>query len=117
MIFQYEFVEHVPEKMKEGILYISLPFSTAMHLCPCGCGNEVVTKLSPERWKLTFDGETVSLYPSIGNWSFECKSHYWIINNKIEFARKFTKKEISEVQKKDIEVKKKYYIKNKKKEN
>jgi hypothetical protein len=58
------------------------------------CGNEVVTPLSPRDWKLIFDGETVSLDPSIGNWSFSCQSHYWIRRNKIVSARRWSKHEI-----------------------
>lgn len=87
MIYRFEFVTHVPDKMEADILYISIPFSTVLHLCPCGCGNEVVTKISPSRWKLMFDGETVSLSPSIGNWYFPCQSHYWIKENRIIFVR------------------------------
>ncbi|WP_245801874.1 DUF6527 family protein [Chitinophaga sancti] len=37
-------------------------------------------------FKLTYDGETVSLHPSIGNWQFNCKSHYWINKDVIRFA-------------------------------
>ncbi|WP_353963011.1 DUF6527 family protein [Streptomyces sp. NBC_00365] len=36
----------------------------------CGCGRKVVTPLAPQEWKLTLDGVSVSLHPSIGNWSF-----------------------------------------------
>ena len=54
----------------------------------------MVTPLSPAAWSLFFDGETVSLSPSIGNWGFKCKSHYWITNNRIEWARKWDKEEI-----------------------
>jgi hypothetical protein len=46
-----------------------------------------VTPFSPKDWKLIFYGESVSLYPSIGNWNFPCKSHYWITKNSIEPAR------------------------------
>lgn len=45
-----------------------------------------MTPLTPADWKLTFDGETVSLYPSIGNWNFPCRSHYWLTKNRIEWA-------------------------------
>ncbi len=45
-----------------------------------------MTPLTPTDWKLTFDGETVSLHPSIGNWNFPCRSHYWIRNNRVEWA-------------------------------
>jgi hypothetical protein len=60
----------------------------------CGCNNEVVTPLSPTDWQLTFDGESVSLNPSIGNWSFKCKSHYWIVKDTIKMVRKWSDDEI-----------------------
>lgn len=53
-----EFVESFPTPMEPGVLYVSGIFSTAGHICPCGCGREVVTKLSPVRWKVVFDGES-----------------------------------------------------------
>ncbi len=81
-----DFVEYIPAETREGVLYISIPFATATHRCACGCGNVVVTPLTPTDWRLTFDGETVSLNPSIGNWSFLCRSHYWIANNRVRWA-------------------------------
>ncbi len=90
----HEFVEYIPDVLHDGTLYISIRFATALHKCCCGCGNEVVTPISPRDWKLIFDGETVSLDPSIGNWSFPCQSHYWIRRNKVVLARRWTKHEI-----------------------
>ena len=81
--FRPEFVEFIPENLKPGVLYISIEYSTASHLCPCGCGQKVITPIRPDQWTLTWDGETVSLSPSIGNWGFSCKSHYWIRENRI----------------------------------
>jgi hypothetical protein len=83
---QHQFVEFIPEAIDEGILYVSIPYATAVHKCVCGCGNEVVTPLSPKDWQLTFNGKAVSLSPSIGNWNFACRSHYWIKNNHIEHS-------------------------------
>lgn len=94
MRLQHKFVEEIPEHPESGTLYISLEYGTAIHKCCCGCGNEVVTPLSPKQWKLIFDGENVSLYPSIGNWSTPCQSHYWITNSEVEWARKWTAEEI-----------------------
>jgi hypothetical protein len=108
-MLQHKFVEFIPEKIEDGILYISIGYCTAIHNCVCGCGNEVVTPLSPTDWKLTFDGKTVSLYPSIGNWSFECQSHYWIKKNRIEFADGWSRKKILSGRKSDIKAKKEYY--------
>lgn len=94
-IIQHKFVEYIPRNLEDGILYISIEYHTASHLCACGCGNLVVTPITPTDWKLTFDGRTVTLYPSIGNWNFPCKSHYWIKNNKIIIARKWEDWEIN----------------------
>lgn len=80
-----EYITYVPEKMGQGILYISREFETALHLCLCGCGNEVVTPLSENGWILTESKGKVSLYPSIGNYSLPCRSHYVITQNKANF--------------------------------
>jgi hypothetical protein len=86
MILQHKFVEIIPDELEEGVLYISLQYCTAIHKCACGCGKEAVTPISPKDWRITFDGKTVTLNPSIGNWNFECKSHYLIINSQVRFA-------------------------------
>lgn len=106
--FQIEFVDSVPEIIKERTLYVSIPFSTAIHLCPCGCKEEVVTKIAPHRWSMTYDGETVSLYPSVGNWSLPCKSHYWIKKNKVVWAESWSTKRIEKVREKEKKENKKY---------
>jgi hypothetical protein len=94
---RHMFVEYMPEKLEENTLYISIKYATTIHLCPCGCGNKVVAPLSPNDWSLTFDGLSISLSPSIGNWSFPCKSHYWIREDKIVWSRKYSRQEIDEV--------------------
>ncbi len=94
VVLAYEFVEFIPDELKERTLYISVTYCTAVHKCCCGCGREVVTPLSPRAWQLTFDGKTVSLYPSIGSWNLPCQSHYFITKNKAVWAPKWTKKQI-----------------------
>lgn len=105
----HKFVKFIPNELEDDILYISLDFCTVVHKCCCGCGNEVVTPISPTDWKLIFDGESISLYPSIGNWNFDCKSHYWIKNNKIKWARKWSKEDINIGRQQEYLAKKKYY--------
>ena len=70
---QPKFVEFIPEHLDVGILYVSRRYSTAAHLCCCGCGLEVVTPLNPAKWRLTEHARAVSLAPSIGSWSFPCQ--------------------------------------------
>jgi hypothetical protein len=94
MNMRHEFVESAPEHLEDGCLYISLKYSTALHNCCCGCGNEVVTELSPNNWKLTQNGGQISLRPSIGNWDFPCQSHYWITDSKVRWAERWSKDQI-----------------------
>lgn len=91
----HRFVTYIPERLEPGVVYVSIEFATVVHTCCCGCGSEVVTPLSPNDWKLIFDGETISLTPSIGNWSFPCQSHYWITLNTVRWARRWTPEEIA----------------------
>jgi hypothetical protein len=75
----------------------------------CGCGVEVVTPISPTDWRITFDGETVSLFPSIGNWSYPCRSHYWIKRGKVIWAEDWSDEEIRHARDRDRLRKRKYY--------
>jgi len=109
---KHEFVEFIPDHLEAGVLYISLKYGTAFHKCCCGCGKDVVTPLSPTDWKLIFDGKAVSLYPSIGNWSFECKSHYWIENGKVEWAELMSDDLIEAGRRHDRLRKERYYSQN-----
>ena len=61
----HTFVEEIPQLLEPATCYVSIRYATAAHLCPCRCGHEVNTPISPTDWALTFDGETVSLHPSI----------------------------------------------------
>ena len=93
----HRLVTQIPEELEDGVLYVSMQFGTVVHKCACGCGEEVVTPLGPSEWQLTYDGKTISLAPSIGNWGFPCRSHYWIERNNVQWARGFTSMEVSEV--------------------
>lgn len=106
---EHRFVEFIPEVLDEGVLYVSIAYKTALHKCACGCGREVVTPLSPTFWRMTFDGETISLFPSIGNWNFPCHSHYWIERNRVHWAPTWTNEEIAEARRNDEEIRARYY--------
>jgi len=109
MKLKHKFVDYIPDIIKDGILYISLDYGTVIHKCVCGCGNEVNTPLTPNDWKMTYNGEDITLKPSIGNWSFECKSHYWITNNEIEWSVKWSKNEIQQVREFENSERQDYY--------
>ena len=46
------FVTYVPQRLEPGKLYVSLEYSTAVHLCACGCGTKTVTPLAVNGWVL-----------------------------------------------------------------
>lgn len=89
-----QFVEFIPEAPAPGKLYISIEYGTALHKCCCGCGNDVVTPITPNDWKVIYDGVAVSLHPSIGNWHLPCQSHYWIEDSRVIAAPKWTKEQV-----------------------
>lgn len=109
MRLAHKFVEEIPDDLDAGILYVSMRFGTVVHKCACGCGEEVVTPLGPAEWQLTYDGRTVSLAPSIGNWSFACRSHYWIEGGNVRWARGFSGAEVARVRQKARTRRESYY--------
>lgn len=90
------FTDVVPKPIEDGRIYISLKYRTVIHKCACGCGSEINTPLHPTGWAFVYNGLTVSLRPSVGNWSEECQSHYWIENNKVHWSRRWSTREILE---------------------
>jgi hypothetical protein len=96
-----EFVEFMPKELQSGKLYVSMIYATTQHLCACGCGVKVVLPLSPAEWNLRFDGESVSISPSVGNWEYSCRSHYWIEKNRVRWAGTWTETQIEAGRKRD----------------
>jgi hypothetical protein len=98
---EHKFVHYIPQELEPGVIYISMDYATAAHSCCCGCGEQVITPFTPTDWKLTFDGETVSLWPSIGNWNFRCQSHYIIRNSRIVGAEPWSDKKVEHGRRRD----------------
>ena len=94
MKVETEFVESIPGILRPNVIYVCIPCKVVSHLCPCGCGNEVVTPLTPFDWSVTYDGKHVSLWPSIGGWHLKCRSHYFIRKGEVAWAGKMTKRAI-----------------------
>jgi hypothetical protein len=79
-------VKFLPQELDSGILYFSKKYGIAGHLCPCGCGNKVITPIGRTEWHLKVKNDKPTLYPSLGNWQLSCRSHYWIIDGEIEWS-------------------------------
>lgn len=106
---RHEFIESVPAEREEGVIYVSIPFATAVHNCLCGCGMKVVTPIKPHKWVLTYDGETIGLDPSVGNWSFPCQSHYVIRRGRVIGSGPMDKGEVAAVRARDESLRQQHY--------
>ncbi|MGC7405377.1 DUF6527 family protein [Pandoraea pneumonica] len=107
--FKYEWVTSIPEVLQPGIVYVARAGDVAGHACACGCAREVITPLSPTDWTLTFDRRGVTLDPSIGNWAFACRSHYFIIDGAVVWASGMSAKAIAHGRQRDKRRKQIYY--------
>lgn len=106
---EHSFVKHLPDRLEPGLLYVSMDYATASHSCCCGCGKEVVTPFTPTDWKMTFDGEAISLNPSVGNWNLPCRSHYVIESGRVTEAGPWTNEEVQAERKRDKAAKARFY--------
>ena len=96
-----EWVEDMPETMGPGKLYISVKHRLTEHVCACGCGEEVSLPLGRSEWRLVYDGDSISILPSVGNWRLPCKSHYVIKENRTIWCTRWTEKQILEGRNRD----------------
>lgn len=106
---EHQFVQNIPSCLAPGVLYVSMEYGTAIHSCCCGCGEEVVTPFTPTDWRMTFDGETISLWPSVGNWNLPCRSHYVIKCGRVIEAGPWSDKKIAAERQRDNIAKAHYY--------
>jgi hypothetical protein len=74
---QIKYSVHIPVFLEENTLYVSREFEMAIHICPCGCNQEVATPLNEEGWQLSAEAGP-TLKPSIKN--RDCKAHYFLTN-------------------------------------
>lgn len=107
--FRHEVVGSIPEVLKPNTLYVTTDADVAGHLCACGCGREVITPLSPTDWSVSFERRGATLYPSIGNWAFPCRSHYFISDGAVVWARNMSDKAIAQGRRRDKARKQRYY--------
>jgi hypothetical protein len=103
------FVKGIPRDLEPGVLYVSMEYATVVHSCCCGCGHEVVTPLTPTDWMLTYNGEAISLAPSVGNWNLPCQSHYVIRDNRVIEMGRWNKRQIEAEQRRDKAAKAEHY--------
>lgn len=106
---EHRFVESFPEPLVPGILYVSMGYGSVAHSCCCGCGAEVVLPLTPTDWNITYDGETISLHPSVGSWTLPCRSHYVIRRDKVIAAPPWSEAQVAAERQRDRRAKARYF--------
>ena len=107
--FEMQIVHRIPVILQPGLLYVCFDCNVVVHLCACGCSEKVVLPIDPQFWSVRYDGETVTISPSIGNYQYPCKSHYWIRENKVIWVDDFA---LAGKQKKTKKRKKKRWMEN-----
>ena len=95
MNFEVRAVEFMPKALEPGVLYVSEKYSTAAHLCACGCGEKVRTPIGPAEWSLEYGRRGPTLSPSIGNWQRPCRSHYHIVDGRVHWAGQLSEVEVA----------------------
>ena len=109
LTLEHRFVRNIPRELDPGVLYISMDYATAVHSCCCGCGERVVTPFTPTDWRMTFDGESISLHPSVGNWNQKCRSHYVIQRSRVLEAGPWSEAQVEAERQRDKSVKAAHY--------
>ena len=84
-------------------------YEAAVHLCACGCGLKVSTPLGPTEWSFRDSLEGPSLEPSIGNWEFPCRSHYWIQDGQVTWSVDWTREQVQDGRRVEEERRHAYY--------
>ena len=102
-------VQYIPKTLEPGVLYVSEEFDAAVHLCACGCGLKVSTPLAPTEWSFQDSPNGPSLAPSIGNWQFPCRSHYWIRDGQVVWSVDWTSEHVEAGHRAEEERRRNYY--------
>ncbi len=105
----HRFVERVPSPLEDGVVYVSIEYGTVIHKCCCGCGDKVVTPLTPVDWAVIYDGQSISLYPSIGRWDAPCRSHYWIQKNRVVWSAKWSREKVDTLKRHEVALRDDYF--------
>jgi hypothetical protein len=92
---QYSAVEHVmsmsevPEHTKKLIYVVGSIPKWVVFECPCHRNHRISIPLMKNvtpHWAIAHDGQTISLFPSVSVSGSNCDSHFWLRQNRIEWA-------------------------------
>src|ERR1700676_5046900 len=102
-------VQYMPGTLEPGILYVAEQYGTAAHLCACGCGAKIRTPLGPDEWSFAEMATGPSLSPSVVNWQQADQAHKWIVGGQVEWAGKWSEKQVAAGRGREEERRRAYY--------
>lgn len=94
--------ERFPDEPHPSEFYHSEEFRSSLHLCACGCGRRVVLPIKPAGWQMTVGNDGgVSIFPSVGNREFGCRSHYLIRDGRVVWLAGMSDAEVAASRERD----------------
>lgn len=94
-VFRLVPCDSFPDEPQSGVFYYSEDFRSSLHLCACGCERRVVLPIKPAGWRMDVGDAGVSLYPSVGNREFDCRSHYLIRDGAVIWLTSMSDREVA----------------------
>ena len=100
-ITEFREVRHISEliyagfpdepELEYGIFYVVDDSPYVQYNCPCGCGSVVMLPTKKHSagyagWGFSEENGKVTLSPSVFSSGFQCKSHYFIRNNAVNWC-------------------------------
>jgi len=69
----------------------------------------VVTPLTPVDWAVIYDGQSISLFPSIGRHDAPCRSHYWIRDNGVIWSDTWSRDKVNSLKRHETGLRDQYF--------
>ena len=86
---------------------ILLLFLLTVYPVAASSADDAQTSQNRPHWSFELKGGL--FYPSIGNWQFPCKSHYWISGGEIRWAEEWTPEQIEAGREAEDQRRRRYY--------
>jgi hypothetical protein len=100
--YRLEHVLRLPEALEEGVVYVSEEYEVAALNCACGCGHKITLLLDDGHEIRDVEGMP-NVWPSIGVWDAQCRSHFFIRNGEVLWAEHWSEEKIQAAMERQLE--------------
>lgn len=101
MRYELRPVDRIPRELEAGIVYHSEEYELGALLCACGCGHRI-NLLVPDSHRISSDGGSVTVRPSILVADGACLSHYFITSGEVEWSYPFSSAQARSVMQRQV---------------